>query len=101
MSMPEYLVRELISMNIAKFRGALETYKEECLRSTPGLYDAAFCKHNQVLETEFSSAPIFSKNAEVQMDKMIEAAKLLLNEKPLTTDEKVDALASLQKKPKA
>ena len=107
MSMPEYLTRELISMNIAKWDGTLEAYKETYLRSTPGLYEAAFCKHNQViaanqvLEGEFSCYPVFSKNKETQMEKMIEAAKILVTEKPLTIDEKISALASLSKKPKA
>ena len=41
MSMPEYLARELIDMNIAKWSGTLESYKEDGLRSTPGLYEAA------------------------------------------------------------
>ena len=107
MSMPEYLATELINMNIAKWSGTLEPYKEERLRSTPGMYEAAFCKHNQViaakqvLEGEFSCYPVFSKNKEVQMEKMIDAAKALLTEKPLTVDEKVSALCSLTKKPKA
>ena len=35
------------------------------------------------------------------MEKMIEAAKILVTEKPLTVDEKVNALASLSRKPKA
>ena len=48
MSMPEFLARELIHMNIAKW-STLEPYKEESLRNTPGLYEAAFCKHNQVI----------------------------------------------------
>ena len=105
--MPEYLARELIDMNIAKWSGTLESYKEDGLRSTPGLYEAAFCKHNQliaakqVLEGEFSCYPVFSKNKEVQKEKMIDAAKILVTEKPLTVDEKVSALASLSKKPKA
>ena len=107
MSMPEYLARELINMNIAKWSGTLEQYKEDDLRSTPGLYEAAFCKHNQliaakqVLEGEFSCYPVFSKNRDVQMKRMIEAAKTLVTEKPLTIDEKISALTSLSKKPKA
>lgn len=107
MTMPEYLARELINMNIAKWSGTLESYKEDGLRSTPGLYEAAFCQHNQliaakqVLEGEFSCYPVFSKNKNTQMEKMIEAAKILVTEKPLTIDEKVSALASLSKKPKA
>ena len=40
-------------------------------------------------------------DADIQMEKMIEAAKILVTEKPLTIDEKVSALASLSKKPKA
>ena len=44
---------------------------------------------------------MFSKNKEVQKEKMIDAAKILVTEKPLTVDEKVSALASLSKKPKA
>ena len=107
--MPEYLARELIDMNIAKWSGTLESYKEDGLRSTPGLYEAAFCKHNQliaakqVLEGEFSCYPVFSKNKEVQLEKMIEAAKILVTEKPLTINEKVSALASLSqtKNPRA
>ena len=105
--MPEYLARELINMNIAKWSGTLESYKEDFLRSTPGMYEDAFCKHNQliaakqVLEGEFSCYPVFSKNKNIQMEKMIEAAKILVTEKPLTIDEKVSALASLSKKPKA
>ena len=35
------------------------------------------------------------------MEKMIDAAKTLLTEKPLTIDEKVSAVTSLNKKPKA
>ena len=107
MSMPEYLATELITMNIAKWSGTLEPYKEESLRSTPGLYEAAFCEHNQViaakqvLEGEFSCYPVFSKNKKVQMEKMIEAAKILVTEKPLTINEKVSALVSLNKMPKA
>ena len=107
MSMPEYLATELINMNIAKWSGTLEPYKEEFLRSTPGMYEAAFCKHNQVIAAkqvlagEFSCYPVFSKNKEVQMEKMIDAAKVLLTEKSLTIDEKVSALTSLNKKPKA
>jgi hypothetical protein len=58
-------------------------------------------KAKQVLEHEFSCYPIFSKNAEAQMEKMIESAKSLLKEKPLTIDEKVSALVSLGQKPKA
>ena len=105
--MPEHLATELINMNIAKWSGTLESYKEEFLRSTSGMYEAAFCKHNQViaakqvLEGEFSCYPVFSKNKEVQMEMMIDAAKILLTEKPLTIDEKVCALTSLNKKPKA
>ena len=102
-----YLADELINMNIAKWSGTLEQYKEDFLRSTPGMYEAAFCNHNQViaakqvLEGEFSCYPVFSKNKGIQMEKMIEAAKILVTEKPLTVDEKVNALASLSRKPKA
>ena len=91
--MPEYLATELINMNIAKWSGTLDPHKEEFLRSRPGMYEDAFCKHNQViaakqvLKGEFSCYPVFSKNKEVQMEKMIDAAKILLTEKPLTIDE--------------
>ena len=107
MAMPEYLARELINMNIAKWSGTLESYKEDDLRRTPGLYEAAFCKHNQViaaqqvLEGEFSCYPVFSKNKDIQMEKMIEAAKILVTGKPLTIEEKISALTSLNTKPKA
>ena len=79
-----YLADELINMNIAKWSGTLEQYKEDFLRSTPGMYEAAFCNHNQVIAAkqvlagEFSCYPVFSKNKEVQMEKMIDAAKVLL-----------------------
>ena len=107
MSMPEFLSREVIRMNIAKWSGSLEPYKEDLLRGTPGLHEATFCQHNQliaakqVLEGEFSCYPVFSKNKEIQMEKMIEAAKIIVTEKSLTIDEKISALASLRKKPKA
>ena len=105
--MPQYLANEIINMNIAKFKGTLEAYKEEFLRETPGMYEAAFCEHNQVvaakviLEDEFSCYPVFSKNKNIQLEKMIEAAKILVTETPLTVTEKCSALASLSKKPKA
>ena len=100
MSMPEYLTRELINMNIAKWRGTLEAYKEDALRGTPGLYEAVFCKHNQaVAATKVlgSCYPMFSEDEEV----LIGAAKILVKETPLTIDEKISALASLREEPKA
>ena len=104
--MPTWMCAEIINMNIAKWSGTLESYKEESLRSEPGLYESMFNEHNQlvaakhVLENEFSSYPVFSKNKKVQKEKMLSAAKLLVTEKPLTVEEKVTALASLAKAPK-
>ena len=100
MSMPEYVTRELINMNIAKWRGTLEAYKEDALRGTPGLYEAVFCKHNQaVAATKVlgSCYPMFSEDEEV----LIGAAKILVKEMPLTIDEKISVLASLREEPKA
>ena len=106
-TMPDHVVRELMNMNVAKLSGTLEDYKEECLRKEPELFEAVFSKHNQFLAAklilckEFSCYPVFSKNKEVQMDRMIEAAVILAKEKPHTIHERRSALASLRKKPKS
>ena len=103
--MTPFSANVIVDIIIAKWSDTLEPYKEEDLRNIPGLYDYVFCHHNyiiaakQVLETEFSSYPVFSKSKRIQKVKMIEAAKTLLTATPLTIDEKVSALGSLRERP--
>lgn len=46
--MPPHLVEEIVNINLSKWRGTLERWKEDDLRAND-LYDAIFSEHNQTL----------------------------------------------------
>ena len=86
--------------------GKLSDDDKRNMQERPDIQSALFCQSNKLIAARkvlyaygFTKNSKFSENKHKKNAEMIKCAQILLNEKALTTQEKVDAMCSLEKKP--